>query len=74
MQIVAEDRISMLADISVALAEMRVSILQINSQKLGIQSLINISVSCKNLDHFNSIISKLKSIKGVHDVTRGYAK
>ena len=74
MQIVAEDRISMLADISVALAEMRVSILQINSQKLGIQSLINISVSCKSLDHFNSIISKLKSIKGVHDVTRGYAK
>ena len=74
MQIVAEDRISMLADISVALAEMRVSILQINSQKLGIQCLINISVSCKSLDHFNSIISKLKSIKGVHDVTRGYAK
>jgi GTP pyrophosphokinase len=74
MQIVAEDRISMLADISVALAEMRVSILQINSQNLGLQSLINISVSCKNLDHFNSIISKLKSIKGVHDVTRGYAK
>ena len=74
MQIVAEDRISMLADISVALAEMRVSILQINSQKLGIQCLINISVSCKSLDHCNSIISKLKSIKGVHDVTRGYAK
>ena len=74
MQIIAEDRISMLADISLALAEMRVSILQINSQKLGIQCLINISVSCKNLDHFNSIISKLKSIKGVHDVTRGYAK
>jgi (p)ppGpp synthase/HD superfamily hydrolase len=75
MQIVAEDRISMLADISVALAEMLVSILQINSQKLGpIQCLINISVSCKNLDHFNNIVSKLKSIKGVHDVTRGYAK
>ena len=75
MQIVAEDRISMLADISVSLAEMRVSILQINSQKLGsTQCLINISVSCKNLDHFNNIVSKLKSIKGVHDVARGYAK
>ena len=75
MQIIAEDRISMLADISVALAEMRVSILQINSQKRGdLHSLINISVSCKNLAHFNSIISKLKSIKGVSDVTRGYAK
>ncbi len=75
MQIIAEDRISMLADISVALADMKVSILQINTQKRSnSQSLINISVSCKNLAHFNSIISKLKSIKGVSDVTRGYAK
>jgi (p)ppGpp synthase/HD superfamily hydrolase len=65
----------MLADISIALAEMRVSILQINAQKLGsAQCLINISVSCKNLEHFNNIVSKLKSVKGVHDVTRGYAK
>ena len=75
MQIIADDRISMLADISVALADMRVSILQINTQKAGTgQSLINMSVSCKNLAHFNSIISKLKSIKGVNDVNRGYVK
>ena len=75
MQIIADDRISMLADISVALADMRVSILQINTQKAGTrQSLINMSVSCKNLAHFNSIISKLKSIKGVNDVSRGYVK
>lgn len=75
MQIIADDRISMLADISVALADMKVSILQINTQKAGAdQSLINMSVSCKNLSHFNSIISKLKSIKGVNDVSRGYIK
>ena len=75
MQILVEDRISMLADISVALAEMKVSILQINTQKRSdSQSLINLSVSCKNLGHFNSIISKLKSIKGVNEVSRGYAK
>ncbi len=75
MQIIADDRISMLADISVALADMKVSILQINTQKMSIdQSLINMSVACKNLAHFNSIISKLKSIKGVNDVSRGYVK
>lgn len=74
MQILVEDRISMIADISVALAEMKVSILQINTQKKSAsQSLINLSVSCKNLAHFNSIISKLKSINGVNEVTRGYA-
>ncbi len=75
MQILVEDRISMLADISVALADMRVSILQINTQKRNdSQSLINLSVSCKNLSHFNSIVSKLKTIKGVNDISRSYAK
>ena len=75
MQIIADDRISMLADISGALADMRVSIMQINSQKKGVdQMMINIGVSCKNLAHFNSIVSRIKSIKGVNDVRRGYVK
>lgn len=36
--------------------------------------MINIGVSCKNLAHFNSIVSRIKSIKGVNDVRRGYVK
>lgn len=75
MQVVAENRISMLADISVALADMRVSILQINTQKRANGDVVfNIGVACKNLAHFNSIMARLKSIKGVNEVTRGYAK
>ena len=71
MQIIADDRISMLADISTALAEMKVSILQINTQKRSAdQSAINLSVSCKNLGHFNSIVSKVKGIRGVSSVER----
>jgi GTP pyrophosphokinase len=71
MQIIADDRISMLADISTALAEMKVSILQINTQKRSAdQSAINLSVSCKNLSHFNSIVSKVKGIRGVNSVER----
>ena len=71
MQIIADDRISMLADISTALAEMKVSILQINTQKRSAdQSAINLSVSCKNLGHFNSIVSKVKGIRGVNSVER----
>ena len=71
MQIIADDRISMLADISTALAEMKVSILQINTQKRSAdQSAINLSVSCKNLGHFNSIVSKVKCIRGVNSVER----
>lgn len=75
MSIDAEDRISMLADISVALADMRVSIMQINTQKRAAnQMIINMGVACKNLDHFNNILSRLKTIKGVHEVSRGHLK
>ena len=71
MQIIADDRISMLADISTALAEMKVSILQINTQtRSADQSAINLSISCKNLSHFNSIVAKIKGIRGIHSVTR----
>lgn len=75
LQIFSEDRISMLADISSALAEMRVSITQIYSQKKSDgESIINISVTCKNVSHLHSIVARLKSIPGVNDIKRGYAK
>ncbi len=75
MQVVTEDRISMLADISTALADMKVSIIQINTQKrAGGEVVFNIAVACKNLAHFNSIMARLKSIKDVIAVERGYAK
>ncbi len=71
MQIIADDRISMLADISTALAEMKVSILQVNTQKRSAdQTAINLNISCKNLSHFNSILSKLKNIRGVNSIER----
>ena len=59
MRIFAQDRISMLADISVALADMKVQIQQINTQKTnsGI-TIINITVACRSLSHFYSIMSR----------------
>ena len=75
MQVVTEDRISMLADISTALADMKVSIIQINTQKrTGGEVVFNIAVACKNLAHFNSIMARQKSIKNVIAVERGYTK
>ncbi len=72
MKVYVSDRISMLADISVALADMRVSILQINTQSLpGERAVVNITVGCKNLSHFNSMVSRIKAIKGVEDIQRG---
>ena len=64
----------LIADITAALAEMRVALLQINSQKKGENSvLINLKVGCKNIDHFNSIVSKLRSLRDVDEVKRGFS-
>jgi GTP pyrophosphokinase len=74
IQIVSYDRIGLLADVSVALADMKVSILSVNTMKRGEdQALLNLKISCKNTEHYNSIVSRLKSLKDVIDVTRGYA-
>ncbi len=74
LQIWSDDRIGMLADISVALADMRVSILQINVVRRSVEgTIINLKVGCKNVDHFNSIVSRLRGLNGVNNVLRGFA-
>ena len=74
IQIVVEDGIGVIASISVALADMKVSITAINTQlqKDGTM-LVNLSVGCKNTAHYESIVSKLRSIKSVVSVARGFS-
>ena len=72
LQIVTDDDIGVLADISVALADMRVAILQVNTVRKQDRAWINLKVSCKNTEHYASIVSRLKSLKSVISVTRGY--
>ncbi|MBQ8331834.1 MAG: bifunctional (p)ppGpp synthetase/guanosine-3',5'-bis(diphosphate) 3'-pyrophosphohydrolase [Clostridia bacterium] len=68
------DRLGIIADISVALSDMKVFLLQINttSSHSG-RTIINLKISCKNVEHYRSIVSRLKSIDGVIDVTRGFS-
>ena len=68
------DRLGIIADISGALSEMKVFLLQINTAKSsGERSIVNLKISCKNVDHYHSIVSKIKSINGVIDVVRGFS-
>ncbi len=68
------DRLGIVADISVALSDMRVFLLQINTTRRGDDdSIVNLKISCKNVEHYRSIVSRLKSIDGVTDVTRGFS-
>ena len=73
--IYAENSITLLAEITAALADMKISLLQINTQKRGEDNmLVNLTVGCKNVGHYNSIVSKLKNIPSVISVTRGIGK
>ena len=74
LQIQVEDRMGIVADISVALSDMRVFLLQINTLKSGGErTMIYLKISCKNVDHYHSIVSRLKTIDGVVDVIRGFS-
>ena len=74
VQIITEDGIGVIASISMALADMRVSISSINTQTLKDGTVaINLSIGCRNTSHFESIVSRLRSLKSVIHVTRGFA-
>lgn len=74
LQIYAINNIKLLAEITAALADMRVSLLHINTQKKNdVTIIINIVICCKNLEHVKSIVSRLKSIENVENVTRGFS-
>lgn len=74
LQIYAENDIMLLANITTALADMKVSLLSINTKRRTENDIIiNLTVGCKNIEHFNSIMSRLKNINHVHSIQRGFA-
>ena len=73
LQIFVDDRIGMLADITTALADMKVSILQINVTRQGEDRyIISLKIGCRNISHYNSIVSRLRGLDGVADISRGF--
>ena len=74
VQIYAYSTMTLIADITMALADMKVSILQINAQsRSNDRMIINLKISCKNIEHYKSIVSRLKDLGGVESVTRGFS-
>ena len=74
LQVHTMDEVGVLAAVASALSEMKVSILQINSQKASNgRAIMNLKVSCKNVEHYRSIVSRLKSLENVVDVVRGFS-
>ncbi len=74
VQVHAYATLTVLADVTTALADMKVLLLQVNTQKKSDdQLIINLKISCKNVEHYHSIVSRLKALKDVIDITRGYS-
>jgi GTP pyrophosphokinase len=73
MSIRAVNSLSLLASITTALLDMHVTLSQISTQnQQNSRIIVNLTIVCKNLDHYYSIVSRIKSLKDVESVTRGY--
>lgn len=71
MGITVFDRSGILADIIAVFSDMKVQLLQINTSNINENDvLINLKISCKNVEHYNSIVSRLRTIEGVKDIRR----
>ena len=56
-----------------ALADMKVSILQINTRKPNDNDLIvNLKFTCKDIGHFNSVVARMRGINHVNSVIRAF--
>ncbi len=74
LQIYAVSSMTLIANVTMALADMKVSILAINTQKKSDDNIvINLTISCKNIDHYHSIVSRLRGLPDVIDVVRGFS-
>ena len=73
IRIIAENSMSLMSDLTGILFDMRVSVLNFNSQNRPDGTVVmSIKVACKNTDHFYSIVSRLRSLRNVVSVNRGF--
>ena len=70
IQILVTNRMSILAEISMALSELRVDIVSINTKNIEDTTMISMTISCRDIEHFNSIVTRVRGIKDVIRVTR----
>ncbi len=70
IQILVTNRMSILAEISMALSDLRVDIVSISTKNVEDTTIISMTISCRDIEHFNSILNRIRGIKDVIRVTR----
>ena len=72
LKVTAEDRGGLVVDIATALAASNVKVRNLNARSLsGGKAIVNVTIEVKDLERLKPILSHLRSIRGVTDVTRG---
>ncbi len=71
-RVFAENTLSILADVTTTLADMKVTLVAVNTKKRTEDDIvITLTVGCRNSDHYESIVSRLRSVPHVRAVTGG---
>lgn len=71
LSIFADYAQTILADITLALAEMNVAVSAITIRKNGDACIVEVTIKCSNIEHMRSIMQGLHKIKKIKDVVRG---
>ena len=71
LNIIAEYSPHLIADITLALTDMKVAVTSIATRENAGEIIIQVGIRCSGVDHLRNIINGLHRIKGVRDVSRG---
>ena len=71
LRVICRTSITVIADITSSLADMRVNLLGMNMQQNpGNETVVYVTVACSNTGHLDTIMSRLRSIRSVEEVSR----
>lgn len=75
LQIYAKNSLSVIAELSNLLNDMKVQVNSLNSKAVqsGKILMITINITCKNTTHVTTIVQRIRKISDVTDVTRGFS-
>ncbi|MFA6730675.1 MAG: RelA/SpoT family protein, partial [Eubacteriales bacterium] len=61
----------LIADVTMALSDMKVAIVSLKARENGDDMILNVVLKCSNIEHLKNIIKNLKKVSTVRDVSRG---
>ena len=71
LSLLTEDKIGVLAEVSAALAEMKVPVLTINvAPPKDDRAIIHLTVGCRDTEHYHAIVARLSAVPTVIRITR----